>query len=264
VAGDAFAPVASNGAAAVDPNGSIFPGAATRPLIGGAVDLAWLLLDESEGAGIQIEPWIAASTMTGLLERAAAEGGTPGLGGGGSAGLDVTVDIIFVALRLTARGTLDSARHRSALFGTLYDVDRKRYLDARGAFSPFGVADLAAPGGAGGGGSAEVVVMRMVRAGARMHVDPVPEATEIELFGELGLGPAAIGVRGLQRALRGPADAFAFGERTFIVAEAAWAVLPPVSLFARWRHAPRFDGARGGVNVDDDVFAGASLDIVLQ
>lgn len=270
VAGDAFAPVATDGAPAVDPNGSIFSGSASRPLVGGAVDVAWPLLDESEGAGVQVEPWISASTMTGLLDRTAASGGTAGIGGGGSAGLDVTVDAIFVAVRLAARGTLDSPRHRSALFGTLYDVDRKRYLDARGVFSPFGVADVPATGGAGGGGSAEVVVMRAVRAGARMHVDPVPEGTELEAFAEVGIGSVAVGARALQRALRGPADAFAFGERTFVVAEATWAVLAPVSLFARWRHAPRFDGARDGAGagrglaVDDDVFVGASLDIVFQ
>lgn len=266
VAGDAFAPVARNGVAAVDPNGSIFDGAATRPLVGGAVDLAWPLLDESEGAGIQIEPWVSASTMTGLLDRSAAEGGTPGVGGGGSAGLDVTVDAIFVAVRLAARGTLDAPRHRSTLFGTLYDVDRKRYLDARGVFSPFGVADLGAGGGAGGGGSAELVVMRAVRAGARLHVDPVAEGTELETFAEVGVGPVAVGARALQRALRGPGDALAFGPRTFVVAEAAWTVWAPVSLFARWRHAPRFDGVRGnsGLAVDDDVFVGASLDLVLQ
>lgn len=268
VAGDAFAPVvdAASGAPAVDPNGSIFANAASRALVGGAVDVAWPLLDESEGAGIQIEPWLSGSTMTGLLDRAAVDGGTPGVGGGGSAGLDVTVDAIFVAVRLAARGTLDTPRHRSTLFGTLYDVDRKRVLDARGAFAPFGVADLPATGGAGGGGSAEVVVMRAVRAGARMHVDPVVQGTELEAFGEVGIGPVAIGARALQRALRGPGDALDFGERTFVVAEAAWAVWAPVSLFARWRHAPRFDGARGGdgLAVDDDVFAGASLDIVLQ
>jgi hypothetical protein len=258
MAGDAFAPV---GADAVDANGSIFPDAARRTIAGGAVDVAWPLLDESEGAGVQVEPWISASTMTGLLDRA---GGTPGVGGGGSAGLDVTVDAIFVAVRLAARGTLDTTRHRSTLFGTLYDIDRKRVLDASGGFAPFGIADLPASGGAGGGGSAEVVVMRAVRAGARMHVDPVVQGTELETFAEVGIGPVAVGARALQRALRGPGDAFAFGERTFVVAEAAWAVWAPVSLFARWRHAPRFDAARGGLVVDDDVFAGASLDIVFQ
>lgn len=254
-AADFRAPVGN----AVDVNGAILPGSDSRPVMGAAVDVGWPLLDDSDGAAgaLQVEPWVSGSTMTGLVDTQ----GRPGVGAGTSAGLDVTIDAIFVAARLSARGTLDTARHRSALFGTLYDVDRKRAFDARGTFASVGVADWPARGGAGGGGALEVVVMRAVRAGARVHVDPVPEGSELEAFTEVGIGPVLVGVRGLQRALRGPGDLVDFGDRTFVVAEGAWNIWAPISLFARWRRAPRFiDGPR----MQDDVFAGASLDVVLQ
>lgn len=261
-AADARAPLANGALSAVDGSGALLPTSDARAIAGGAVDVGWPLLDDSDGAGLQIEPWLSASAMSGLLERPAAQGGSAGLGGGGSAGLDVTVDAIFVAVRASARGTLDGARHRSAVFSTLYDVDRKRVLSRTGAYAPTGTAELAAPGGAGGGGALEVVVLRAVRAGARVHLDPVAEGSELEGFAELELGTVAVGVRGLQRALRSPGDLVAFGDRSFVIAEAAWSVWPPLSLFARWRHAPRFGGA--GLGADDDVFAGASFDLVLQ
>jgi hypothetical protein len=244
---------------AIDASGALLPGSASRAIVGAAVDVGWPLLDGSDGAFVQVEPWISASAMSGLVDR---PGGVPGVGAGGSAGLDVTVDAVVIALRASARGTLDGVRHRSALFSALYDVDRKRVLARRGAFATTGTAALAATGGAGGGGSLELIVMRAVRAGARGHVDPVPEATEIEAFAELATGPIFVGARAVQRALRSPSDALAFGDRTFVVAEGAWSAWPPISLFARWRHAPRFDGSR--LATDDDVFAGASCDVLLE
>ena len=247
---------------AVDGNGTVLPDSKSRPIVAGAVDVGWPLLDDIDGAGVQVEPWVSVSAMDGLQHQLAPDLVNRGFGVGGSAGLEVTVDAIFVAVRLSARGTLDGARHRSALFSTLYDVDRKRVLAATGDYAATGAAELSAPGGVGGGGALEVIVVRAVRAGARVHVDPVPEATELEAFAEVGVGPVLVGVRGLQRALRSPADVVAFGARTFVVAEAAWSVWPPFSLFARWRHAPRFSAS--GLGADDDVFVGGSFDLVLQ
>ena len=264
-AADAHAPLAEGSAdasSAVDVHGALLPGSESRPIAGGAFDVGWLLLDDSDGAGVQVEPWLSVSAMSGLLERPEPEGGNAGVGGGGSAGLEVTVDAVFVAARLSARGTLNGARHRSAVFTTLYDVDRKRALLRTGDYARTGTAQLAAPGGAGGGGALEVVVLRTVRAGARVHIDSLTEASELEGFAEFAAGSVDIGVRALQRSLRSPADALAFGERTFVVAEAAWSLWAPLSLYFRYRHAPRFGGA--GLAADDDVVAGASLNVVLQ
>ena len=80
----------------------------------------------SKLSGVGIEA-LRFYEKSGLLDRPAAEGGSAGIGGGGSAGFDVTLDVIFVAVRASIRATLDGARHRSALFSTQYDVDRKRY-----------------------------------------------------------------------------------------------------------------------------------------
>ena len=52
------------------------------------------------------------------------------------------------------------------------------------------------------------------------------------------------------------------GDRSFVVLDAAWQVWAPLSLFVRWLHGPRFVG--GLPHADDDVVAGASLDVVLS
>ena len=95
-----------------------------------------------------------------------------------------------------------------------------------------------------------------------LHLDPVAEASEFEEFAEVSLGPVFVGVRGLQRALRSPIDVVAFGDRTFLIAEVAWSVWPPLSLYLRWRHAPRFDGIQ--LRTDDDVVLGVSMDVLFR
>lgn len=255
-AGDLTAPLGQ----ATDVVGDVRPGSASTPLVGLAADLAWPLFDDpaaGEGGGVQLEPWIGASVLSGLRND---EG--RGLGAGGAAGLEGTVDLIVVALRAGIRLLVDGPRHRSALFSTLYDVDRRRFLDADGIYAPVGVAELAAPGGVGGAGSLEVLVLRVVKVGARLHLDPVPEATQAELFAEVAAGPVRVAARALQRAFTDVESGLRFGDHTYVVAEATWAVLPPVSLFARWHHTPRFKS--GALQADDDVFIGASFDLVLQ
>lgn len=263
VAGDAVAPKG----AATDRFGDLLPGSPSTPLVGIAADLSWPLFDgpaAGEGAGLQLEPWLGASTLAGLLGGGpdGADAAARGLGFGGAVGLDATVDLIVLALRGEARLVVDGPGHRSALFSMLYDVDRRRIVRPDGSFAPTGVADLATPGGLGGGGSLEVLVLRVVKLGARLHVDPLPEATQVELFGEVGAGPVRVAARALQRAIDDVDTVLRLDDRSYVVAEAAWSVLPPVSLFARWLHTPRFHDA--GPRADDDVFVGASFDLVLQ
>jgi hypothetical protein len=263
VAGDATAPRGS----AIDAFGDILPGSATQPLVGLAADVSWPLLDDPSGdGGLQITPWLGGSSLVGLLPAA---GAAPGIGAGAAAGLEGTVDLLLVALRGGGRILIDGPGHRSALFSTLYDVDRKRYARAAGGFSPTGVAELPAPGGIGGAGFVELLVLRAVRLGARVHVDPVPEASQAEVFAEVGAGPARVATRALRRAMRS-ADDIGLDEKTYVVTEAAWAVFPPFSLYGRWLHTPRFEDAPppgfapGDPVADDDVFVGVSFDLVLS
>jgi hypothetical protein len=257
-AGDAAAPSGP----VTDAFGDIVPGAPTHPLGGLALDVDWPLFEDT---GFQLEPWLGGSAVGGLSGP-----GGRGVGFGASAGLDVGVDVVVFALHGGARLILDGPGHRSAVFSTLYDVDRRRYALSTGGFSNSGVADLKAPGGIGGAASLELVVLRAFAVGARLHVDPVPEASQLELFADLDAGPVRLGARALQRALREPNDTVAFGDRTFVVTEAAWAIWPPFSLFARWLHGPRFEdappgGYRPGDPVaDDDVLVGVSFDLVLE
>ncbi len=247
VAGDAVAPT---GPGATGAAGDVVPGSKSRPVGGAAVDATWALLDDG---ALQVTPFASASSTTGL--------GGAALGAGAQAGLDVSLDVAFAAARAGVRGFFDGPGHRTGIFDTLYDVDRRRYALAAGGFSDSGVADLAAPGGAGGAVEAELVVMRVVRAGARAHVDAVPEATRVEGFLEVDAGSVRVDVRALQRAVARPVDLLAFGDRTLVVADAAWQVAPPLSVYARWLHGPRF---HGGVPVaDDDVVVGCSFDLVL-
>jgi hypothetical protein len=254
IAGDAAAPVRQ----ATDDAGDIRASAPRRPIVGGATDLSWPLLDESAGqGGFQLEPFVAASMMTGLRH------GTVGVGAGGRVGIDATLDLIVFAMRAGVNLLVDTPWHRSSVFSTLYDVDRRRYVGVDGRFADVGIAELDTPGGAGGGALVEVLVLRTVKLGGRFHVDPVPEATQAEVFGEVAAGPVRVAGRAMQRAFTDVASALAFGDRTFVVTEAAWSLLPPFSLYARWLHTPRFHEI-AGPDADDDVVVGASFDLVLS
>lgn len=188
-------------------------------------------------------------------------------GAGGAAGLDVTVDLAVLALRAGARIVADGPGHRSAVFGTLYDVDRRRFLTSVGALDS-GVTGLPAPGGMGGGGAVELIVLQTVRAGARLHLDPVRAATETELFTEVGTSGVHVAARVLQRADARTGELVPLRAPLFVVAEGAWSVWPPLSLVARWLRAPRFHPAGGStapaaLSIDDDVVVGLSADVVL-
>ncbi|HEY4220978.1 MAG TPA: hypothetical protein VGO62_06540, partial [Myxococcota bacterium] len=131
-AGDLAAPITP-----VDANGDVVPGSTAQPLVGAAADVTWPLLED--GSGFQLAPYASASTMYGLT---ASVGAAPSVGAGGALGVDGSVDIFVVALRVGARAFADSPAHRSAVFDTLYDVDRRRYALASGGFSAGGIATL--------------------------------------------------------------------------------------------------------------------------
>lgn len=251
VAGDAVAPVG----VATDATGTLLENAATRPLLTGAVQLLWPLFDEG---GLQLEPWLGASVVSGLVTS---EGAAPTTGAGAVLGLALTADLALAALRLEGRVVADGPGHRSSIFSTLYDVDRRRVLDLGGALRDTGVVELPAPGGVGGRFGAELRVLDVVRVGSMMHVDPVVQASRLEAALDVGAGPVRVGARVIERAVTTPAAIGSFPQRSLGVLEASWVFWAPFSLHARWLHAPRL--AAPAPRVDDDVVVGVACNLVL-
>jgi hypothetical protein len=244
----------------VDRNGDVVPGSPSRPVYGFGADLTWPLLDDGFAA-IQIAPWLD-TTLTGGLGS-----NTPGFGG--ALGVDVTSDAVFVAVRASASVLLDGPGHRFGIFDTLYDVDRRSYatlggVDAqhRDNFSRNGIATLDEQGGVGVDASGELVVMRFVHVGARLHDPAVAEDRRAETWLGVDVAGVRVDARIVQRDLSRPNDVLAFGNHTYLVADASWQVFAPFSLFARWQHEPRFHS--GFPIADDDVLVGASFDLVLS
>jgi hypothetical protein len=229
---------------------------ATTPIFALAADLTWPLLDD--GGSFQLAPWLGGSSVRGL----AGSESLPSFGA--AAGVDGTFDIIFVALHLGARATVDAPGHRSAVFGTLYDIDRRRMVRAGSdGFYAHGAALLQAPGGLGGTLEADAVFLRAVKTGARLRVDPVPEFNELEVGVDVAAGGVLVGARVLERAFAAPADVVHWGPRTFAVLEGAWAFYPPFSAFVRVQHALRFHDDARGLSADDDFLVGVRFDLVL-
>ncbi|OGQ17492.1 MAG: hypothetical protein A2138_26255 [Deltaproteobacteria bacterium RBG_16_71_12] len=252
LAGDAVAP----SGVATDATGALLPGAATRPLLGGATQVAWPLLDDGM---LQVEPWLGASMMSGLVPSAGAPAGT---GAGAAAGVALTADFALLALRLEGRVIADGPGHRSSVFSTLYDLDRRRVLDLGGALDDTGVAELPAPGGYGGRFGVELRVLDVIRLASMMHVDPVVQASRLDASVDVGAGPVHVGARVIERAVTTPAAIGSFPQRSLAVLEASWVVLPPFSVHARWLHAPRL--AAPTPRVDDDVVVGVAANLVLS
>ncbi|MBI1947677.1 MAG: hypothetical protein HYS27_18460 [Deltaproteobacteria bacterium] len=251
LAGDAVAP----SGIATDATGALLPGAATRPLVGGATQLAWPLLDDGM---VQVEPWLGASVMQGLVSSF---GAPPGTGAGAAAGVGLTADLALLALRLEGRVVADGPGHRSSVFSTLYDLDRRRVLDLGGVLQETGAAELAAPGGVGGRFGVELRVLDVVRLASMLHVDPVVQASRLDASIDVGAGPVHVGARVIERAVTTPAAIGTFPQRSLAVLEASWVFLPPFSLQARWLHAPRL--AAPAPRVDDDVVVGVACNLVL-
>jgi hypothetical protein len=233
--------------------------AGTRPVVASAVDVTWPLLDEP--GSLQVSPFLSSSVVRGL---AGAED-FPAVGA--AAGLDASLDFIVVAMRAGARVSVHQRGHRSAPFSTLWDVDRRRMIAASSAsraLLPVGAADIGNPGGMGGALDAEVLVLRTVRAIARVSLSPTVETNEAELGVDFGAGGVLVGARLLERGFTAPQDIIAWNERTFFVLEGTWAVFPPFSAFVRAQHALRFHDDVRGLSADDDVVIGASFDLVLS
>ena len=252
LAGDAVAPAG----VATDATGALLPGAATRPLLGGAAQVAWPLLDDG---AVQVEPWVGASALSGLRP---AEASAPGAGVGAALGLSATLDAAVVAVKAEARAVADGPGHRSSVFSTLYDVDRRRMLSFGGVLRDTGVAELPAPGGFGGRVGLELRVLDLVRLATMAHFDPVEEASRLDASIDVGAGPVRVGARVIERAVTTPAAIGTFPERSLGVLEASWVFWAPFSLHARWLHAPRL--AAPAPRVDYDVVVGVACNLVLS
>jgi hypothetical protein len=258
IAGDAVAPVGR----AIDGTGDVLPSARTRPIVGAATDLAWPLLDDE--LALQITPFVGASALTGLSDGV----GAPASGAGVQGGASLELDAIVASARLGGRVLVDGPAHRSGVFSLLYDVERRRAARAGGKFHSTGIADLPVRGGVGGSFEADVDVLDLVRLGGRLHLDPTADARLLEGYVDVGIGGFVTGVRAQQRAFVDSRDV-AFGDHTFVVLEASWTFLPPLTAFARWRHAPRFtSGGQGTVVGDpsaaDDAIIGVAVTVALE
>lgn len=251
-AGDAAAPAG----VATDATGALLPGASTRPLLGGATHVVWPLLDDG---AVQVEPWLGASALSGLRPG---EGQAPGAGVGAAAGIGATLDAAVVAVKLEARAVADGPGHRSSVFSTLYDLDRRRVLDLGGVLRDTGVAELPAPGGLGGRVGVELRVLDWVRLASMAHFDPVVQASRLDASVDVGAGPVRVGARMVERAVTTPAAIGTLAQRSLAVVETSWVFWPPFSLHARWLHAPRL--AAPAPRVDDDVVVGVACNLVLS
>lgn len=252
LAGDAVAPAG----VATDATGALLPGAATRPLLGGAAQLVWPLLDDG---AVQVEPWVGASVVSGLR---ASESAAPGAGVGGAVGISASLDAAMVAVKVEARAVADGPAHRSSVFSTLYDVDRRRVLSLGGVLQDTGVAELPAPGGYGGRVGLELRVLDFVRLASMAHFDPVVQASRLDASVDVGAGPVRVGARVIERAVTSPAAIGSFPARSLGVLEASWVFWAPFSLHARWLHAPRLSAP--APRVDDDVVVGVACNLVLS
>jgi hypothetical protein len=250
--GDLIAPAFAPGTRAI-PQGQ--PPAA-RPVGGASVDVAWPLLEE--GGLLGLEPFVAAGLLSGL----SADGlSSPSLGVGASAGLELEVRLPVVALRAEASVRADGPAHRTGLFGLLYELERRRAIFGA-ALHGAGLVHVPAPGGVGGAASAELVLLDVLRLGARGVKDTAPGASFAELFGEAQLFGGYGSARVIRRGLDDVNALIRLDEGWIAVAEAGARVWGPVSVFARWYHAPRTDPVSGALRVDDDVIVGVSGDLV--
>jgi hypothetical protein len=174
----------------------------------------------------------------------------------------LTLDVAYVALRLEGRAVADGPGHRSSVFSTVYDLDRRRVLDLGGVLQDTGVAELPAPGGLGGRLAFELRVLDLVRVGSMAHFDPVVQASRFEVFADASAGPVRVTGRVLERAVTTPAAIGTFPQRSLGVLEASWVFWAPFALQARWLHAPRL--AAPAPRVDDDVLVGVACNFVLS
>ncbi len=235
----------------------------TAALGSAAFEVQWPLLEE--GGLFSLTPFASLGVVYGLSPDGGAPSELP-IGYGASGGGRAELRVPFVALRVQGAGFVDAAGHRTGLFGTLYEIERRRAF-AGASIVNGGVATVPAPGGFGWSARGELVFLDVAKTGLRFVDDTAPGADLLEAYAEVGFWGFLAGARALRTGVTGLDDVLGVDERTLIVAEASLRVWGPLSLFARWFRSPRFvsvSGTRSGsLRTDDDVIVGVSGDLVL-
>lgn len=230
----------------------------TTPLGSAALEVLWPLLEE--GGLFSLTPFGSLGTAYGLSPTgtAPAEGA---LGFGASLGARTELRVPFVGVRFQGTAFTDGPGHRTSLFGTLYEIERRRAF-AGATTTDGGIATVPAPGGLGWSARGELVFLDAMKAGLRYVEDTAPGGDTLEAYSEVGFWGFLAGARVIRRGVSGFDDVMMLDERTLVVAESSLRVFGPVSVFARWFRTPRFERT-GSVRVDDDVLVGIAGDLVL-
>ncbi len=236
--------------------GTVLPPTTTRPLAALGAEATWDVLPSDWW--VQVTPLLTASGMWGLSTtgRGAAE-----VGGGVGAGTRLRLSFPYVAALVEGVGGVQTAAHRSGIFGGLYLVERRQLLVPL-ATEVGGVGNAPAPGGGFGRFFGELVVADVVRFGGRLQLEETVGANVAEAWADVALWTFRGGARVIRRGLtvdRGVTEAV-FGGTTLVALEARWAFWGPFAARARVQRLPRNIGRE--LSIDDDVVVGVEAAFV--
>ena len=252
---DAFAPDD-----VVDDGGVVRPGAATRSLFVAGVDTRVPLLL----GPFTIAPRLELAGSTGLRADGGdvGDGELPlagGIAGGIAGGVDAAFKVAFLEVRALGVVGAASPGYRRGLFSTFHLVERRQAL-AGSVVDGGGVVHVPAPGGVGLDLRLDASVLDAVAPLLRLHLEPAPGANALELGVVVDIDPVQLSLSATRRAfvdIAGVVDSDLGRRPLLLVAEAAWRVWGPLSLWARWYRLPRFRD--GTLAIDDDVLVGVSV-----
>ena len=252
VAVDAFAPDD-----VVDGSGAVDPAGRTRTLGVGVADVRVPVTI----ASASLAPRLEVSTSTGLSAD-----GVDGQGFGFGAALGVAADlkVSFVDVKGEATVGMSTSAHRRGLFSTFHLVERRRAL-VGSAVAGGGLVHVPAPGGVSADLRLEASVLDAVAPLFRLHLEPSPGANSVEVGAVVDIEPIQVSFSAMRRGfvdLGGVVDRDVDARPLLVVAEAAWRIVGPLSVWARWYRLPRF--VPGGLRADDDVLVGIAVAGALQ
>jgi hypothetical protein len=252
---DAFAPDD-----VVDDAGVVGPTVATRPVGAGLVDVRVPIT-----LGVfSLAPRGELSATTGLTADGGDVDGGVASGGGGAVGLEAGFKVSFVELSGLTMVGASSPGHRRGLFSTFHLVERRRAL-VGSAVDGGGLVHVPAPGGLSVDVRLEASILDAVAPLLRLHLEPSPGANAVEVGTVFDIDPVQVSVSVIRRGfvdVGGVFDADVDARPVLVAAEAAWRIVGPVSLWARWYRLPRFGG--GTLKADDDVLVGVAIAGALQ
>ncbi len=246
---DAFAPDDLT-----DAGGATRPGAATRVIGAGVVDVS---LPVSLGI-FTLAPRLEGGVAVGLDDDGVGVG-DGGVGGVGGVGGQVGLQVAFMELRAQGMVSASTPRHRRGLFSSLYLVERRRAV-VGSAVDGGGIAHVGAPGGVGADARLDVSVLDGVSGLARLHLEPAAGGNAAELGLGVDIDPVLVSLSVVRRGFVDAAGVVGTDVNAvplIMAAEASYRFWGPFSLWGRWYRLPRLQ--EGAVSIDDDVFVGVSF-----